>query len=155
MSLFKICRGVTFSLDLSAGSGNLETLDEGVEFAYRIEDSDSEWIPLAFYSSQTDRDDLIRVGPGELIGSNLTIRGYSVPFYFGDTHNVRLKLCGSNIIQDNASLSFRWLQTIPAAIQISNDEVAIDDVQISINSSTLQHDIVLLMDNFNNQTSIK
>ena len=133
------------------GSGILETLDEGVEFAYRIEDS--EWIPLAFYSSQTGRDDRIRVGPGELIDNYLIIRGYSVPFHHGDTHNVRLKLCGSNIIQDNTLLSFRWLQTIPAAIQISNDEVAIDDVQISINSSTLQH--VLLMDNFNSQTSIK
>ena len=138
---------------MSPGNGNLETLDEGVEFAYRIEDSDSEWIPLAFYSSRIERDDQIRVGPGELIGSNLTIRGYSVPFHHGDTHNVTLKLCGSDIIQDNASLSFRWLQTIPSPLNSSVDEVAIDDVQISINSSTLQH--VLLMDNFNSQTSIK
>ena len=136
---------------MSPGSANLETLDEGVEFAYRIEDSDSEWIPLAFYSSQTDRDDLIRVGPGELIGSNLTIRGYSVPFHHGDTHNVTLKLCGSDIMQDNASLSFRWLQTIPSRTQDSADEVAIDNVQIDVHTSTLQY--ALLVDNFDNQMS--
>ena len=126
-------------------------LDEGVEFAYRIEDS--EWIPLAFYSSRLERDDQIRVGSGELIDNYLIIRGYSVPFHHGDTHNVRLKLCGSNIIQDNTSLSFRWLQTIPSPLDQTVDEVVIDDVQISINSSTLQH--VLLMDNFDSQLRIK
>ena len=138
---------------MRAGSSTLETLDEGVEFAYRIEDSDSEWIPLAFYSSQTDRDDPIRIGPGELIGSNLTIRGYSVPFHHGDTHNATLKLCGSDIMRDNASLSFRWLQTIPSPLNRSVDEVSIDNVQIDVHTSTLQH--VLLVDNFDNQTSIK
>ena len=137
---------------MSAGNG-LEKLDEGVEFAYRIEGSDSEWIPLAFYSSQTDRDDEIRVGPGELIGNNLTIRGYSVPFHHVNTSNVTLKLCGSDIMQDNASLSFRWLQTIPSGTQGSVDEVSIDNVQIDVHTSTLQY--ALLVDNFDNQMSIK
>ena len=131
----------------------LETLDEGVEFAYRIEDSDSEWIPLAFCSSRLERGDLIRVGPGELIDNYLIIRGYSVPFYFGDTHNATLKLCGNDIIQDNVSLSFRWLQTIASFVRPSVDEVSIDNVQIDFHTSTLQY--ALLVDNFDNQTSIK
>ena len=62
-----------------------------------------------WYSSQTNRDELIKAGM--LIDNNLTVRGFSVPFIHGDTHNVALKLFGSEVIEDGASLSFRWLQT--------------------------------------------
>ena len=130
-------------------SGDLDSLDEGVEFGYRI--NDNEWIPLAWYSSQTDRDDWIKVGA--LTNSNLIVRGFSVPFIHGDTQNVALKLCGSEIIEDGASLSFRWLQTASSTVEPSIDDIAIDDAKIGINSSTLQ--LVLLMDNFDNQMSIK
>ena len=81
------------------------------------------------------------------------VRGFSVPFNIGNTHNVALKLCGSEIIEDGASLSFRWLQTVNSTVRPSVDDIAIDDVQIGITSSTLQ--LVLLMDTFDNQMSIK
>ena len=130
----------------------LDSLDEGVELGYRI--NNNKWIPLAWYSSQTNRDvnDWIKVGM-LTNDNNLTIRGFSVPFYPGDTRNVVLKLCGSEVIEDGASLSFRWLQTVNSSLAPGVDDIAIDDVQIIINSSTLQ--LVLLMDNFDNQMSIK
>ena len=87
--------------------GGLESLDEGVEFGYSL--NDNEWIPLVWYSSQDNRNDSIKVGT--LTNNNLTVRGFSVPFIHGDTHNVALKLFGSEVIEDGASLSFRWLQT--------------------------------------------
>ena len=130
-------------------NGILESLDDGVEFGYSL--NDNEWIPLVWYSSQTNREDWIKVAM--LTNNNLTIRGFSVPFIHGVTHNVALKLCGSEIIEDGASLSFRWLQTVISAMRPSVDNIAIDDVQIGISSSTLQ--LVLLMDNFDNQMSIK
>ena len=127
----------------------LDSLDEGVEFGYRL--NNNEWIPLVWYSSQTNRDDWTEVGT--LTNNNLMVRGFSVPFIHGDTHNVALKLCGSEVIEDGASLSFRWLQTVNSSLAPGVDDIAIDDVQIIINSSTLQ--LVLLMDNFDNQMSIK
>ena len=129
--------------------GYLDSLDEGVEFGYRLHDN--EWIPLAWYSSHTNRDDWIKVGT--LTDNNLMVRGFSVPFIHGNTHNVALKLCGSEVIEDGASLSFRWLQTVNSSVFPSADDIAIDDVQIRVNFSTLQ--LVLLMDNFDNQMSIK
>ena len=130
-------------------TSNLDSLDEGVEFGYRL--NNNEWIPLVWYSSRTNRDDWIKVGT--LTSNILTVRGFSVPFIHGVTHNVVLKLCGSEIIEDGASLSFRWLQTVNSSVAPSEDDIAIDDVQIGIKSSTLQ--LVLLTDNFNNQISIK
>ena len=129
--------------------GGLDSLDEGVEFGYRL--NNNEWIPLAWYSPETTRDDWIKVG--SLTNNNLTVRGFSVPFIHGNTHNVALKLCGSEVIEDGASLSFRWLQTVNSSLGPGIDNIAIDDVQIGIKSSTLQ--LVLLMDNFDNQISIK
>ena len=129
--------------------GLLDSLDEGVEFGYRM--NNNEWIPLVWYSSQTNRDNWTEVGT--LTDNNLIVRGFSVPFIHGNTTNVTLKLCGSEIIEDGASLSFRWLQTASSRLEEGVDDIAIDDVQIGINSSTLQ--LVLLMDNFDNQMSIE
>ena len=143
-------REIVFFLNLMPDNSNLDSLDEGVEFGYRI-NNNNEWIPLAWYSSHTNRDDWIEVGT--LTNNNLTIRGFSVPFIHGDTHNVALKLCGSEVIEDGGSLSFRWLQTVNSSLGPGIDNIAIDDVQIGIKSSTLQ--LVLLMDNFDNQMSIK
>ena len=131
-------------------SNNLDSLDEGVEFGYRL--NDNEWIPLAWYSSNNSSDDWIKVGI--MMNNNLMVRGFSVPYFIhGDTVNVRMKLCGSEVIEDGASLSFRWLQTVNSSLGSGIDNIAIDDVQIGIKSSTLQ--LVLLLDNFDNQISIK
>ena len=131
----------------------LDSLDEGVEFGYQK--NGGEWIPLAWYSSRNNRDNQNRIRVGELIGNNLTIRGYSVPFYHVNTSNVQLKLCGSEIIQDNTSLSFRWLQTVISVLNPNVDDISVDDVHISINSSALQQNIVLFEDDFNNQSNIR
>ena len=136
-------------LVLATDMGNLDSLDEGVEFGYRV--NDNEWIPLAWYSSQTNQDNQIAVG--ELTDNYLIIRGFRVPFHHRNTINVQLKLCGSEVIGDGVSLSFRWLQTVNINLMPNVDDIAIDDVQIGINSSKLQ--FVLLMDNFDNQMSIK
>ena len=142
------CREVNFMLQITPSGSTLSSLDEGVEFGYRI--NDSPWIPVVFYSSVTDRDDQIRVG--ELNGNILTIRGYSVPFIHGDTQSAQLKLCGSEIIQNNASLSFRWLQTSRSVLDQNLDDIVLDDVQIST-FSPQQH--VLVMDDFDGQMTIK
>ena len=126
--IVSFCREVNFMLQITPGGNSLSSLDEGVEFGYRM--NDSPWIPLAFYSSTTERDDGIRIG--ELVnGDTLTIRGYSVPFIQGDTQSAQLKLCGSDIIQNNALLSFRWLQTSSSVLDRSVDDITLDDVQIS------------------------
>ena len=147
MTIF--CREIDFFLNLKPDDSNLDSLDEGVEFGYRI--NSYEWIPLAWYSSQTNRDVFTEVGT--LTNNNLIVRGFSVLFFHGNAQNVILKLCGSEVIEDGALLSFRWLQTANSTVRPSLDNIAIDDVQIGIKSSTLQ--FVLLMDNFDNQMSIQ
>ena len=53
-------------------------------------------------------------------------------------------------MQNNASLSFRWLQTVISTGEGNVDPLYLDNVQISINSSQ-QHDIVLFKDNFDSR----
>ena len=143
-----LCREINFSLEIMPD--DLDSLDEGVEFGYRK--NGDEWIPLAFFSSRSDQNDDIKVG--ELMpGGNLTIRRYSVQFFHGDSHCVQLKLCGSEIIQDNVSLSFRWLQTVKSTLNLTVDDIFLDDVQISIYSHPLRR--VLLMDDFDSDNQIR
>jgi hypothetical protein len=141
---------VNFFLDLVTDSGNLDSLDEGVELGYRI--SDNEWIPLAWFSSRNNRDNPIKVG--ELVDINLIVRGFSVPFYHRNLTNVTLKLCDSEITENGASLSFRWLQTVLSVLNPNVDDISIDDVHISIRSPAQQTDM-LLVDNFNDQMNIR
>jgi hypothetical protein len=145
-------RKISFFLNLMPDPGsNLDSLDEGVEFGYRL--NDNEWIPLAWYSSRNNRDDQIEAG--ELMdNNNLIVRGFSVPFYHRNTINDTLKLCGSEITENGASLSFRWLQTVLSRLDPNVDDISIDDVHISIKSPAQQID-VLLVDNFNYQMDIK
>ena len=144
------CRNIDFFLNLMPDIGHLDSVDEGVEFGYRI--NNNEWIPLVWYSSQRSRDNWTEVGT-LTNDNNLMVRGFSVPFIHGNTHSVALKLCGSEVVEDGASLSFRWLQTVNSSLAPSVDDIAIDDVQIGIKSSILQ--LVLLTDNFDNQMTIK
>ena len=143
----------------SRGRGpNVDSFDEGVEFGFLNLSSSREWIPLAFYSFHipTKRDEEIKIGPELMFGDNITvIRGYSVPIYDRvGTHRAELKLCGSEIIQSNASLRFRWLQTVFTGNRSNTDTVYLDNVAISINFPE-GHNTTLLDDDFDSETMIK
>ena len=90
-------------------------------------------------------------------GDIVSIRGYNVSFSESlaegtDAHRADLKLCDREIMQNNASLSFRWLQTVTSKTKADLGLVYLDNITISINSS---EEYVLLMDDFNNATMIK
>ena len=104
------------NFDILFSSRNiLETFDEGVEFGLQNSSDDREWIPLTFYSFQRPnrREDDIKLAPELMFSDNVaTIRGYRVFIYYVGgtiTHRAELKLCGSEIVRNNASLKFRWL----------------------------------------------
>ena len=137
---------------------NLNSFDEGVEFAYQNLNDDREWIPLAFYSFHIpyNRDEDIEVGPAS--GTIATIRGYNVTIYRVGSKVARsaeLKLCGSEVIQNNASLSFRWLQTVESASTANADTAYIDNVKFSINLSEEHNTTIIFDDDFNSETMIK
>jgi hypothetical protein len=130
-----------------------------VEFGFRNLNRGGGWIPLAFYSFHTPasnfRDENIKIGPTH--GNNVVIRGYSVPIYSVGAkfaHRAELKLCGSEIIQNNASLSFRWLQTVVSANVDNTDTAYVDNVAISINFPE-GHNMTLIDDDFDNEMMIK
>jgi hypothetical protein len=147
------------NFDILFGEGGrsgprLDSFDEGVEFGFRNLNRGRGCIPLAFYSpARTNRDERIRIGP-ELSNDITIIRGYSVPTYGVGSmivHRAELKLCGSEMIQNNASLSFRWLQTVFSDSSNNRDTVHLDNVAISTNFPE-GHNIE---DDFNNETMIK
>lgn len=137
----------------------LETFDEGVEFGFQNLNNGREWIPLAFYSFQRPnrRNNDIKLAPELMLNDNVTtIRGYRVFIYFvGGTiaHSAELKLCGNEIVRNNALLKFRWLQTVVSSSDPNTDPVYLDNVTISINSTQQQH--VLFQDDFNSGMTIK
>ena len=140
----------------------LESFDEGVEFGFQNLNHGVEWIPLAFYSFQRPhiRDDEIKLGPELMPNDNIAIiRGYNVFIYLvGGTiaHRAELKLCGNEILGSDASLKFRWLQTVVSSSAANADPVYLDNVTISINSTQqLQYNIVLFKDDFNDGMMIK
>jgi hypothetical protein len=150
---------VNFDIIFASGS-KLNSFDEGVEFGFQNLNRGREWIPLAFYSFFTpaspNRNERIKIGP-TLSNNIIAIRGYSVPIYLvGSTvaHRAELKLCGSEMIQNNASLSFRWLQTVVSDSSNNRDTVYLDNVAISINYPE-GHNMTLLEDDFNNEMMIK
>ena len=139
----------------------LEFFDEGVEFGFQNLNSGREWIPLAFYSFHTPgmREEEIRIGPTLSGNTAVVIRGYSVPIYLVGgtiTHRAELKLCGSKIIQNSASLSFRWLQTVVSIGENNLDIAYLDNVTISINFPEGHNNIMMLLDDdFNDEMMIK
>lgn len=146
------CRKVKF--DLNFPSNRLESFDEGVEFAFRNLNMGTEWIPLAFYStySISIRNKIISVG--EVVNDSFFgLRGYNI-IYRTDSiqYSIELKICGKEIIENDAVLNFRWLQTVQSTADANVDETFLDNVQINI--SFPQH-YVLLMDDFNGQENIR
>ena len=156
--IFHFHRRVNFDILFSRGN-ILETFDEGVEFGFQNLNQGREWIPLTFYSFQNTnrRDGDIKVGSESTFGDNhIIIRGYNVPFALVGgtvTHRAEFKLCGSEIVHNNASLSFRWIQTVISSRDANADPVYLDNIAISINSTQQQN--VLFKDDFNSGIMIK
>ena len=145
------------NFDILFSSGNrLESFDEGVEFGFRNLNHGREWIPLAFYSFLANqREDDIKVGSELMPGDIVNIRGYGVLYSLvGGTnaHSAQLKLCGNEIMQNNASLSFRWLQTVITSRTKNADPAYLENVMISI-ISPQEH--VLVKEDFNSEMMIK
>jgi hypothetical protein len=145
---------------VSSGSlrPRLNSFDEGVDFGFQNLNRGREWLPLVFYLSHDTttarRDERINIGPTLSDNSITVIRGYSVPIVNMSTHRAELKLCGSEMIQNNASLSFRWLQTVYTQSSDSSDTVYLDNVTISINFPE-GYNMTLLEDDFKNEMMIK
>ena len=151
-------------LFVSGGSSRprLNSFDEGVEFGFQNLNHNREWIPLAFYSfsNPTLRNEDIKIGPDLMLNDRITlIREYNVSIYLvGGTigYRAELKLCGSEIMQNYASLSFRWLQTVESANTSNSDIAYLDDVKISINNFPEEHErTIIFSDHFNNESMIK
>ena len=152
-------------LFVSGGSSlgpRLNSFDEGVEFGFQKLNHDREWIPLAFYSFHNPNihDEEIKIGPDLMLNDRVTlIRGYNVSIHLvGGTivHGAELKLCGSEIMQNSASLSFRWLQTVKSSSASDSDIAYLDNVEISINNSVPEeHEKTIFSDCFNSQSTIK
>ena len=162
-SLLIYYRIVNFNMLFSNRGGPgpiLDSFDEGVEFGFQTLNYDRKWIPLAFYSFHRPnrRDEDIKLGPELMLNDNITIiRGYNVFIYLvGGTiaHRAELKFCGSEIIQNNTSLSFRWLQTVVSGRFDNIDPAYLDNITISINSPE-GHNMTLFDDDFNSEMLIK
>lgn len=142
------------NFDLLVGyHNNLDSFDEGVEFAFRLCNLNEcrDWIPIRFYINNSTRNDLIYVGD-KSSHNEIMLRGYNVK-YESDFHKVQLTLCSERIAQSDF-IQFRWLQTVRLNKE-GADGVNLDNVKIVFNS-TLEHELVpLLEDDFNNQTAIE
>ena len=139
----------------------LNSFDEGVEFGFQNPNHNREWIPLAFYSflNPTMRNEDIKIGPDLMLNDSVTlIRGYNVSIYrVGGTtvHKAELKLCGSEIMQNYASLSFRWLQTVESSNASNSDIAYLDNVKISINNFPEESERTIFSDHFNSESMIQ
>lgn len=152
-------RLVNFDLRLGYPD-DLDWFDEGVEFAFRPCNVTEchDWIPVRFYTKMNSpiarRNDLIFVGNKSNHDSldEIMLRGYNVLYEVGEVHHARLILCSDGIAQSDY-IQFRWLQTVRLNRE-GADGVNLDNVSIVFNS-TLEREVVLLEDDFSDQTAIE
>ena len=137
-------RRVNFDIIFTAQSGSnlrqLNSFDEGVEFGFQNLDHGREWIPLAFYSFQQTNihDEDFKIAPELMFNATIVTTMHVSIFYRAHVHGAELKLCGSEIMQNNATLSFRWLQTVRSGRSANADEVYLDNIRISMNTTVTQ-----------------
>ena len=151
---------MNFNIRFFGGSlgPRLNSFDEGVEFGFQNPNHNREWIPLAFYPfiNPTLRNEEIKIGPDLMLNDRITlIRGYNVSIYRVGGHRAELKLCGSEIMQNYTSLSFRWLQTVESSNASNSDIAYLDNVNITINNFPEEHEKTIFSDHFNNESKIK
>lgn len=153
-----------FTLQLGGGErGNpLNSFDEGVELAIQHMNGSGEWIPLMFYTTSSERNIKHGILVGNIISNSskmVNIRGYNVP-YIESTNSKscehKVKICID--VDKDSSVSpdwvkFRWLQSVYQERGENRDRVLLDNVQISTFLTHQQG--VILLDDFDNQTTIK
>ena len=151
-----------FDLQLGGSGGpglELDSFDEGLEFAFRNLNGSREWIPLMFYSSSDPTDNRnTNIMVGDRVSDKLKVRGYNVSYMNTGTNCTTqlLKICGDKIAQNHRYfnwIQFRWLQTVKQEREPKRDRILLDNVQISAYLFQRQH--VLFTDEFDNQTNIK
>ena len=120
-----------------------------------------------FYSSNPSNiNNAIKVG--EILreintSGQVNIRGYDVPYVIGSNDATRaleanLSICGREIAQDNGvfnHIQFRWLQTVQQGSKPNRDRVLLDNVTITSSRYSTQLHNIILMDDFDNQMTIK
>ena len=74
-------------------------------------DNNGQWIPLMYFTNSLNRS-AHDIKVGEINGTKVKIRGYTVPFLVQNTTNplrVNLTVCGESVVR--RGLQIRWLQT--------------------------------------------
>ena len=150
-----------FTLRLGGKGGNkLNSFDEGVELAFQHMRGRREWIPLMYYT--THGEGLSKkngISIGNIASNSLNIRGYNVSYVVStndESCEHKLKVCNSVDGDSSASphwIKFRWLQSVHQQKGANKDRVLLDNVRIS--AFLTQQQGVILLDDFNNQTTIK
>ena len=116
-----------------------------------------EWIPLMYFAKSSDiNQSFIKLPFEQTINrdsasGDFTLRGYSVPYVIQNGNYYNVSLCGNSIFQH--PLQFRWLHTSYQEKRFTGDVVMLDNVTINVWNCT--HSVVLLEDNFDNQSSVK
>ena len=107
-----------------------------------------EWIPLAFYTSESNINNRISGRSPDTVNKIVNIRGFNVSYVIwkrNEIHTAQLRLCVDNI----AAIKFRWLQTTVQAKVANRDRILLDDIEISTQRR------IFLRDDFDNQTTTK
>ena len=155
-----------FELEFPTNFSDCEGIDdiqEGVELSFRsmiIEGSPGEWIPLAFFTKQSD----ISLQPSiDLLSglythtSSFILRGYRIPSVLQSQPKswYNMSICGDGLLEN--PLQLRWLQTSyqeeESNTRTSSDVVILDNVTVRVRKG--MDYALLLQDTFTNQEFIR
>ena len=122
------------------GCDEMNVFDEGIELSFRRQ-GDQLWTPLAFFTTVKEPRTLLDFEFDYDGGSNVTIRGFSVPVTVNKSdvqHRMKFRICSESLL--DRGIQFRWLQT-----ENHNDPLrdtwSLDDVRVADCSGTvLFHD---------------
>lgn len=157
---------MNFELEFPINSPDCEGIDdiqEGVELSLRsiVEGSPREWIPLAFYTKQSDitLQPFIELLPELLYThtSSFILRGYRIMYILESQPKswYSVSICGDGILE--YPLQLRWLQTSYKEEEFNtstpSDVVILDNVTVSVRNG--MYYALLLQDTFSNQSFMR
>ena len=159
-------REVNFELEFPINSSDCKGIDniqEGVELSFKsiVEGSPGEWIPLAFFTKQSD----ITLQPSiELLSellhsttSSFILRGYRITYILASNPKnwYSVSICGDGILE--YPLQLRWLQTSYQEEEFNtsppSDVIILDNVLVSVRNGTDY--AILLQETFSNQSFLR